>query len=645
MRDKYKILVIFAAACITAFISPAPAKAASFISLGEPAKYQNLKHFDYVNPTAPKGGVLKSYALGSFSTLNPFILLGESAAGLELVYDTLMAQSMDEPYAQYALIASDVEVARDYSSVIFTIDSRARFSDGVRVSARDVKYSFDTLMSKGSPLYRQYYADVKEAIVLDSARVKFTFKTRNNRELPLILGQLSILPEHYYMKDGRNTFGEDSLQIPLGSGAYRLKSFEVGKRVVYERDKNYWARELPSRIGQFNFDEMQYEYYRDDSVALQAFLNRQYDWRQESAAKVWARSYASKALENGDIIKLNIEHALPTGMQGFFMNTRKGVLANPLLRKALIYAFDFEWANENLFYSQYARTTSYFNHSSLASSGIPSALESKILRACDTKGELSKEIYSKAYVVPSSAINGAGAGMINGAGDIMGGVDSGRLDSGDLLQKMDSAPLDKEVMAQRENLKTARDLLLKAGFFYRDGLLINPLDNAPVQISLLLDNPAFERLALHYARSLKTLGIKLLIQKIDANQYANRVKNFDFEMIVEIVGQSLFPGNEQRYFWGSKSAQEKGSRNYSGVDSGAIDCLIERVIMAGDRDSQVLATKALDRALLWGEYVVPHYFLPSFRVAVWKYIGMPKVKPKYDLSPQLWWHENWQYEK
>lgn len=603
------------------------ARAAPYIALGERAKYPNLKHFEYVNPNAPKGGTLKSYALGSFSSLNPFSIEGESASGLENVYDTLMAQSMDEPYSQYALIASDVAVASDNSSVIFTIDKRARFADGVAVSAQDVAFSFEMMISRASPLYRQYYADVKEVRVLDFYRVEFVFKTTQNKELPLILGQLSVLPKHFYVKNGKNTFGENPLQIPLGSGPYSVKSYEVGKKIIYERNKNYWAKDLPSRVGQFNFDTLVFEYYRDDAVALQAFLSHKYDWRVESAAKVWARGYKSKALDSRQFSLKAFPHSLPSGMQGFFMNTRKEVFANPLVRRAFIYAFNFEWSNLNLFFSQYERTTSYFNHSIFASPPLPSKAESALIKQCDSRGEISKthlkNMFDTPYVIPSTS----------------GGLQTQKQNLARQAEQNQTpkSQVPSHILQERENLKKARDLLEEAGFVMRNGVLLDSKSGKPLRFTLLLDNPAFERLAVRYGRNLKLLGIQMQIQKIDSSQYTNRVKNFDYEMIVGIIGQSLFPGNEQRYFWSKESAGMVGSRNYSGVGLEVIDCLIERVIAAPHREAQIVSTHALDRVLLWGDFVVPHYYLPNFRVAFWHNISMPEIHPRYDLSPQIWW--------
>ncbi len=321
------------------------------IALDGEIKYKDLHHFDYVNPNAKKGGTLRTHAIGTFDTLNPFLLQGNPAQGLELLYDTLMVQSLDEPYSQYGLIADSIQIAKDYFSVIFHINPLAKFSDGVSVSALDVKFSFDTLRSKGSILFAQYYADVKEARVLDSQNIEFVFKTNQNRELPLILGQLQILPRHFYLKNGKNTFGEDVLQKPLGSGPYHVGRYELGKRIQYVRNKDYWAKDLPVMRGMFNFDQVVFEYYKDESVALRAFLKGDYDWRFESVAKIWARGYVGKALEENQIHKIMLKNSLPSGFQGFFMNTRRKIFQNPLVREAMLYAFDAEWSNKNLFFS------------------------------------------------------------------------------------------------------------------------------------------------------------------------------------------------------------------------------------------------------------------------------------------------------
>ncbi|WP_199763860.1 extracellular solute-binding protein [Helicobacter bizzozeronii] len=586
-------------AFVLTLLSSLALSATPFISLGDPAKYQhNFTHFDYANPNAPKGGTLRNYVLGTFDSLNPFVLKGTKASGLELVYDTLLVQSLDEPYAEYALIANDIQLDPQNRFVIFGIDPHAQFSDGVKITAHDVKYSFDTLMQKGSPVFRQYYGDVQEAVVLDDYHVKFSFKDTKNRELALILGQLQIIPKHFFEKHG---FDKDPLLVPVSSGPYVIESFAVGKKITYKRNKDYWARDLPPQKGQYNFDRVSFDYYKDDSVALQAFLSGAYDWRFESTAKVWARGYVGKGIEQGKIIKKLFRHALPGGMQGFFMNTRRALFKDPRVREALFYAFDFEWANRNLFFSQYTRTKSYFSNSVFASRGLPEGQELAILNRYKPELEAyDPRIFTTPYLVPTT----------NGA--------------------------DRLGSNRRENLKYAQKLLKQAGFVVRNNQLIDSKTQKPFIFSILLNNQAFERLALAYAKNLKVLGITMQIQKVDLSQYANRVKKFDYDMIVGNIGQSLFPGNEQRYYWGSASAKQNGSRNYAGIANPVIDDLISLVISAKDRSSQIAAVRALDRVLLWGFYVIPHFHSSSFRIAYWDKIGM-LASPPYGFSPYLWW--------
>ncbi|CRF49139.1 ABC transporter, periplasmic substrate-binding protein [Helicobacter heilmannii] len=575
--------------------------AAPFIALGEKAKYQhNFTHFNYANPNAPKGGLLKNYALGTFDSLNPFLLKGTKASGLELVYDTLLAQSLDEPYAEYALIANDIEVAKDNSYVIFGIDKRARFSDGVPILASDVKFSFDILMQKGSPVFKQYYHDIQKAVVLDKWHVKFIFNNTHNRELPLILGQLQILPKHFFTT---HNF-DNPLLVPVSSGPYTIQSFAIGKQITYARNKNYWAKNLPVQKGLYNFDLVRFDYYKDDSVALQAFLSGAYDWRFESTAKVWARGYVGKGIKSGRIHKVLLKHALPAGMQGFFMNTRRELFKDIRVREALFYAFDFEWANQNLFFSQYKRTKSYFSNSVFTSSGLPSGQELQDLEKF--KPELEKynpRIFTTPYLVPRTD----------------GAVKLGQ--------------------NRRENLKHAQALLKQAGYVVEDNQLLNAKTHKPFVFTMLLNNEAFERLALAYAKNLKVLGITMQIQRVDLSQYMGRVKKFEYDMVVGSIGQSLFPGNEQRYFWGSKSATQPGSQNYAGIANPAIDGLIDLVIKAKDRPSQIAVVRALDRVLLWGFYVIPHFHAPFWRVAYWDKIAMLK-NPPYGFSPYLWWDKN-----
>ncbi len=571
-------------------------KATPYLYLGEEPKYKdNFTHFEYANPNARKGGVLRNDAIGTFDSLNPFVLKGTKAEGLDLIYDTLMVQSLDEPFAEYPLIAKDAEVAKDNSYVIFTLDKRARFSNNAPILASDVKFSFDTIMKLGSPIYRQYYQDVKKAVVLDKHHVKFIFKTTENKELPLILGQLQIFSKKAFQKD---YFEKNPLLIPVSSGPYVIASFDVGKKITYQRNPNYWARNLPSRKGQFNFDEIKFEYYKDETIALQAFLSGAYDWRIESTAKVWARGYVGKAIDNKKITKYLIAHKMPSGMQGFFFNTRREIFKDKRVREALFYTFDFEWANKNLFFSQYKRTTSFFSNSVYASPSLPSP-EEKVLLAPYEKS-LDERVFKEPYVVP-------------------------RTDGPDVLG-----------YNLRENLKYAQKLLESAGFSYKNMRLVDK-NNKPFSFTLLLNSPAFERLALAFAKNLRVLGIEMKIQRVDLSQYVNRVKSYDFDMIVGVIGQSSFPGNEQRFYFGSLSAKEKGTRNYAGISSKAVDGLIEKIINAKDYKEQLAAIQAMDRVLLWGFYVIPHFYLPNYRIAAYNYIGMPEINPSYGFSPYLWW--------
>lgn len=558
-----------------------------YISIDGKIKYKNLKHFDYANPNAPKGGTLKAAAIGTFDSLNNFSLKGAKAEGLELIYDTLTVQSKDEPFSEYGLIAESIALCPKKDCVIFTINRNARFNDGVRVKPSDVKFSFEVLMKYGNPLIKQYYADVSAVSLVGSDKIKFSFKNGDNRELPLILGQLSILPEHFY----KDKDFENPLLIPLGSGAYRIKSFEVGRKIVYERVKDYWAVNHPTRKGFFNFDEVIYEYYKDENVALLAFKSGAFDFRLENSAKVWGNGYEGKALQSGVLKKATFTHALPSGMQGFFMNTAREVFSDIALREAINYAFDFEWSNKNLFFSQYTRTKSYFDNSIFASRGIAQGKEREILQNL--------------------------------------GVDSKILDSPFPIVEF------KNAKQRRKFLLHAQEILKNAGYTKRNNRLFK--GSRQVKFEILLVSKAMERVALPFVANLKILGIEASLRTIDLGSYINRVNNFDYDMIAAVVPQSLFPGNEQRYFWSSESADTKGSRNFARINSPIVDRLVENIINAKDGDSQVANVRALDRILLWGFYVVPHFHSREFRVAYYDKFAYPAILPLYDFDIFLWW--------
>ncbi|TLD87022.1 extracellular solute-binding protein [Helicobacter sp. MIT 05-5294] len=573
----------------------------AFSANGE-VKYKNFTHFDYVNPNAPKGGHIKQYALGSFDSFYDFLLKGTSAKGLSLLYDTLMVRSFDEPSSQYGLIAKQVQRARDNSFVIFHLDENARFNDGAEVTAFDVEFSFQTIARGENPSMVRYYADVKEAIVVDKYTIRFNFKNPENRELALILGDLPVLPKHYY-KDAN--LSENPLKLPLGSGPYTLDSFDAGRSLTYKRAKNYWAHNHKTRIGSFNFDKITFDYYKDDAVALEAFKSGRYDYREESSAKNWALDYQGVALKNGDIQKLELLHSLPSGMQGFVFNLRKQLFQDRRVREALGLAFDFEWSNKNLFFSQYHRTKSFFDNSEFASVGIPLGAELEILESYRSK--LPPEIFTQSFSLPKSKGDGN----------------------------------------NRENLKKAQTLLKEAGFVFKNGKLYPPKaedstaesyeKGQPFTFELLLVSPAMERVAIPFQKNLQTLGITMKIRVVDMSQYINQLRQFDYDMIVSVFPQSLSPGNEQAFFWGSSAADSAGSYNYIGIKNEVVDSLIDRIIQAKSYQELLVSTRALDRVLLWEYYVIPHYHAKSFRVAFWDFLEHPAIAPIYNIGFETWW--------
>jgi microcin C transport system substrate-binding protein len=562
------------------------------LSLFGDLKYKpDFQHFDYVNPDAPKGGAVKFASIGTFDTLNPFTLKGQPADGIMQIFDTLMTASGDEPSSSYGLIAQSVEVAPDRGSVTYTIRPEAKFQDGSKITPNDVIWTFDTLKAKGHPRFRLYYADVVKAEKVGDNAVKFTFHSNDNRELPSIVGELPVLSKAYWEKVG---FDKTTLDPPLGSGPYKVQSVDPGRSITYQRDPNYWGKNLPVNRGRFNVDTIRYDYYRDASVALEAFKAGQYDIRVENVAKNWAIGYDSPALTAGLIKKEQIANQLPQGMQGFAFNTRKPLFQDPRVRDALTQLFDFEWANKNLFYGAYTRSRSYFSNSDLAETGTPSADELKLLEPF--KGQIPDEVFTQQYDPPKT----------DGSGDV------------------------------RNNLRTALKLLSDAGWSVKNGKMINA-QGQPFQFEFLLVQPEFERVVLPFAQNLNRLGITMNVRTIDPAQYENRMRDFDYDMTVVALGESLSPGNEQREYWTSASATESGSQNYMGIKNNAVDTLVDDIINAPDRASLVTATHALDRVLSWGHYVIPNWYLAYFRVASWDKFARPKVSPPYSLALDTWW--------
>jgi len=581
-------------AAIPALASAQDVKSVHGIAMhGSPKYGPDFKHFGYVNPAAPKGGKVRLSAIGTFDSFNPYIIKGNPAAGIGgFVYESLATSSLDEPFTEYGLLAENIEMPEDRSWVAFTLRKEARWHDGKPVTVEDVIFSLEALKTKGQPFYRFYYRGVAKAEKTGERRVKFTFGGGKNRELPLIIGQLPILPKHIWAdKD----FSKTTLEKPIGSGPYKVKSFEAGRSITLERVKNYWGAKLPVTAGQYNFDEMRFDYYRDSTVALEAFKSGEYDFRQENASKIWATGYNSPAFKQGLYKKQSIRHENSTGMQGFVFNTRKGFFKNPVLRKALAYAFDFEWTNKNLFYGQYARTKSYFSNSELASRGLPSPEELKILEPL--KGQIPPEVFTQTYQPPGT----------DGTGRI------------------------------RKNLRQAKKLLQQAGWVIKNQQLVEPKTGKPLKFEILLISPAFERIVLPFVRNLKRLGIIVSVRRVETAQYQKRMETFDFDMIVGSFGQSLSPGNEQMSYWGSAAAERRGGRNYIGIKNPTIDKLIDLVIAAPDRKSLITRTRALDRVLLWNHYIIPQWHIQTFRVAFWDKFGRPPQSPKYGLGFNTWW--------
>jgi len=558
---------------------------------GEPKYKKGFSHFDYVNPNAPKGGNIVRSARGSFDNFNPFIPKGEPATGTGYIYDTLTVSSSDEPFTQYGLVAERISVSKGYDSVTFYLNKQAHFHDGHPITSEDVLFSFNALTKQGRPFYGAYYADVTEIKIIDEHTITFHFRDDKNRELPLILGQLQILPAHYW-KD--KDFTTSTLSPPLGSGPYKITKFNQGKDISYERVNNYWAKDHATRIGHFNFNEIRFDYYRDPNVALEAFKSKNFDILEENSSKSWATQYKGPAFDDKSIVLATIPHENPAGMQAFAMNTRRELFKDPKVRQALGLAFDFEWTNKNLFYSAYSRSTSYFSNSELASSGLPSKEEIALLEPF--RDDLPPALFTEAYSTPKTKGNGK----------------------------------------NRLNLRTATKLLKQAGWTIQEGALTNK-DGKVFEFEIVIYQKTFERVILPYTKNLEKLGIKASIRVIDGSQFIERRREFDFDMIIQTFAQSSSPGNEQRDYWYSGYADHRGSRNLIGIKDPVVDHLIDEVIGAKSRDDLITACRALDRVLLWGHYVVPQWHISSYRVAYRDFFRQPQEPPKYSLGFDTWW--------
>ena len=568
---------------------------------GTPKYGSNFLNVEYIDINSLKGGSIVRSAIGTYDSFNPFILKGTSAAGIGALYETLTTGSSDEAFTEYGLLAETIEWPDDRSWVAFKIRDEAVWHDGKNITADDVVWTFNTLMEKGHPFYKYYYGDVSEVIKENEQKVRFNFKSNTNKELVLIVGQLPVLPKHYWEK--RN-FEETTLEIPVGSGPYKIKNFDSGRSITYELNKDYWGfkNKTPIKVGKDNFETIRYDYYKDRGIEREAFKSGEIDFFSENSSKEWATSYNIDSVKNGLIVKELIQHENPQGMQGFAFNIRKNKFKDRRVRKALSYAFDFEWSNKNLFFDAYIRTDSFFENSELASSGLPSTKELSYLNPYFDV--LPSEIFKDEFKNP----------VTDGSGYM------------------------------RQQLQEASKLLKESGWDLVDGKLINSSTKELFAFEILLRSPAFERIVFPFKDNLEKLGIEVEVRTIDSAQYQKRMETFDFDMVVQNFSQSLSPGNEQRNFWGSDAAETNGSRNIIGIKNYAIDGLIESLINAKDREELIIITKALDRVLLWNYYVIPQWHISSYRVLYWNFFDQPVVKPKYSLGFDTWWINQNKYD-
>jgi microcin C transport system substrate-binding protein len=594
------LLLALLCLCLTCVFSQAAFAAHAIALHGAPKYPVDFRHFDYVNPQAPQGGELFTSGLGNFEKFNPYILKGLAAEGLQnLVFETLGVASWDEPDTVYGLLAEDIELARDELSLTFRLNRKARFSNGDPVMAADVKYSFDQLMSKqASPFFRRYFSDVKQMVVVDPFTVRADF-ARKNHELKLIVCQMPVFSHKW--GEGK-PFDKVTLDVPLASGPYVVDSFDLGKRISYRRNPNYWGSDHPTRVGMFNFERITYRYYKDELVRMEALKAGEIDMIQENSSKNWARSHQGKRWEQGELIKALFPHQNGAGWQGFSMNLRRPLFQDKRVRKALWLAMDFEWMNRQLFFNLYTRSPSYFSNTELAATGRPDEREQKVLRELRVKfgDKLPAEIFDEIPPPPTTL-----------------------------------AP-----HLLRDNLRQARELLTQAGWTYRDGALRDAQGQA-FRFEMMLPGRVYERIAAAYARNLEKLGIQMDYRAYDAALEQRKEENFDFDMTIGLMGGSQSPGNELFDYLGSASRDQPGSNNIMGVADPVADELIARIVQAGRREDLVTLVRVLDRVLRLGYYMVPHFHSNSHRVSYRRTLAQPTMLPRYysveEWAVKTWW--------
>lgn len=554
-------------------------------------KYQpGFTHYDYADPEAPKGGSLSLSAEGTFDNLNPFILKGVAAAGASELFESLLESSADEPDSAYGLIAESVTLAPDRTSVAFTLRAEARWHDGSPITAEDVVFSLDTLKTKGHPSFRILYADVTGAEALSEREVVFRLRASENRKLPLLVATMPVISRAYY---SANEFDRTTLKPPLGSGPYRVDKVDPGRAISYRRDPAYWGAHLPIKAGRHNFDLIRYDYYRDRTVMVEALKAGAYEYHEEFTSKTWSTAYDIAAVEQGWMVKEVLPDNTPSGVQAFFINTRRAKFQDPRVRLALSYAFDFEWTNKNIFYGLYDRMASYFENSELAARGLPTAAELALLEPY--RDELPEAVFAEAFEPPRAD----------------GGI--------------------------RGNLRRARRLLNEAGWVVRDGALVQSESGEPFSIEFLYFMRTFERVIGPYVRNLERLGIETTMRLVDVPQYQRRLEEFDFDLTTQRYVQFLSPSSELRDYFGSAYADQIGSRNLAGIGDPVVDALIETVLAAPDRERMTTAVRALDRVLLWGYYMVPQWYKGEHHLIYWNKFGRPASQPKYAIGLDTWW--------
>ena len=565
--------------------------------LGQPKYNSDFKHFDYVNAEAPKGGVLSQAVQRSFDSFNSFIPRGLSPSNIEIIYDSLLVHSADELYSAYGLLAETIELPDDRSWVAFNLRDEARFHDGVPITADDVVFSFELLQKHGSPQYRQTYESVESVQATGKYRVLYRFKSAGQRKLPFLIGQLPVFPRHFWTAQDRD-FSASSLEVPLGSGPYRVDSYKVGQKITYRRVADYWGRSLPVNRGRNNFDQLVFETYRDLSVSLEAFKAGAYNCRFELSSKDWYSNYNFPALATGDVVRSRIKVKNNSGMNSLVMNIRRPVLQDPLVREALILAFDFNWINEHLMYGEYDRTTSYFHGSEFAATGLPDRKELQLLNPF--KAELPGELFTRVPEIPST----------DGSGN------------------------------NRKNLNRAVRLLKQAGYEMKQGKMVSGKTGKPLVIGLLNNFPQIEQILLPYRKSLASIGVELQMKTVDNSQYTRRLRAFDYDLVNWAFGHERVPGEELYNQYGSAVVDQEGGLNLIGISSPLVDSLIARTETVNSREELQTVLHALDRVLLWGHYVIPKWYQEKgARVAHRKEIRHRNIEGLNWLDLNSWWYQ------